>query len=157
MSEYQEPQQGINLQLQGPTEEQRRLFAQQAHDTAEIDNDAEAERALENLLEAIHGAISEATRPTPERFDESYAWEVYDSVQSWASVINYVVATFYAPSSPFRRRRAGFSRRVVNQLRQYVGQFTSLMQQAINQLPAAKGWSVAVTFPWTGVQVGLDF
>ena len=157
MSEYQDSQQGIDLELERPSEEQRIVFAEQANEIAEMDNDTEAESALANLLERIQGAISEATRVIPERFGETYAWDSYESIQSWASVINYVVATFYAPASPFRRRRAGFAQRVVNKLRQYVGQFTSLMKQAVSQIPGATGWSVAVTFPWAGVQVGLSF
>lgn len=87
--------------------------------------------------------------------DLAAANEVLATVEEWASVVSYVLATVYGPASPMPRRLVGWTKTVTARL-QRITKLLLTPLSAAAQVTGASSWSISVAFPW-GVSVGLSW
>lgn len=125
------------------------------------DIDAEMENHVESLLARVEEVAQQSlTHEVPfmyfEEPEESWGDRLFGAVSAWASIASYVTASLYAPQSPLRRGLAGWSTKIGSQLQRIVRVLLAPLCTAA-RLIGAPSWSIAVSFPWAGVQVGLGW
>jgi hypothetical protein len=140
--------------VNGPSEEFRQFVVERLTDISEVP-DFEAEQVVEETLETIGQEIARDVeyQEFPENPDAAY--DQLGAIHAWASVISTTVARVYAPTSPWRRKVAGFAKTVGSKLQWLVNLLLTPLRAAQAAL-GATGCDISVSFPW-GVSVGLSW
>lgn len=150
--------------IREPTDELRARIADQAQDLGNAGSDRridhDTEEAVEHLLSEIgYEAQSALTWDAPAYADDDpdrVGEQLFGSVSAWASLASYVLAAAYAPQSPLPPGLAGWGAKVQTQLQRVVQLLLAPLRTAAAFLGAST-WSISVSFPWAGVQVGLGW
>ncbi len=132
--------------MDGPSEEFRNHVARRAE---EVQSEEDLERLLGEIEEAVPAYRGE---PFPSEEDPL---DVLAAVDAWAALASYAVARFYAPSSPWPGRLAGWERSAARRLRSIAAKLEPRLRAAA-QFAQARSWSIGVSFPW-GVQISLTW
>lgn len=115
-----------------------------------------AEQVVLNALEQMEGAIrDDVQRPMPDLTDETVAYDQLGAIEAWASAISTVVGRVYAPTSPWRRRVAGWAKNVASRIRWLTGLLLTPLRTIASAL-GASSFSIGLGFPW-GVSVSLSW
>ena len=140
--------------MDGPSESLRQAIVGMLHGIDEAP-DLWAEQQLMQAMGVIEeGISSDIERVEPELSSDS-ARDVLSAVESWTSVISAAVARVYAPTSPWKRRIAGWAKEVANKIRWITNLLLAPLKGAAIVL-GASSWSIGINFPW-GVSVGLSW
>jgi hypothetical protein len=145
-----------------PPEEFRMEISNRAQD---IPGGPEINSKMEDLVEQLLSRVEEVargalTQDVPDIYldepDDIRGDRLFSAVNAWASIASYVTAKLYAPQSPLRSGLAGWSTKIDTQLQRIVRVLLGPLRTAA-RLIGALSWSIAVSFPWAGVQVGLGW
>lgn len=142
--------------MNGPSEALRQSIVAVSMDLGELP-DLVAEQRLLNTFDIIE---QEMARDVERQEDvgaenQAAAYEQLGAIDAWASVISTAVARMYAPTSPWRRKVAGWSKEIGKRMRWLVSLLLPPLQ-AVRRALGAPSCSISVGFPW-GVSVGLSW
>jgi hypothetical protein len=140
--------------MNGPSEIGRQAAVAALQDLDETP-DLIAEQRLLTVLEGIGEAIRSDIERTERELNSDSALDELGAIESWASVISAAVARVYAPTSPWKRRAAGWAKEVASRLRWLTNLLLTPLKAAAVALGAVS-WSISMNFPW-GVSVGLSW
>jgi hypothetical protein len=140
--------------VNGPSLEFREFVVARLADIGDAP-DPQAEQVVEELLDTIGQEIAGDLQyqEFPESPDAAY--DQLGAIHAWASVISTAVGRVYAPTSPWRRKVAGFAKTVGTKLQWLVNLLLTPLRAAQAAL-GATGCDISVSFPW-GVSVGLSW
>jgi hypothetical protein len=154
--------------MRGPTDEQRERYGNRAVEVAyrHVDNDVryvagDVEASLQEILDDLLGELAEDVdsdddwQRLPATDDIAAAEHVLASIEAWSALASYVVASLYAPQSPFPRGFGGWASGVAERLRDVTTRLHGPMT-AVARVLRPDSWSIGVGFPW-GVSVGLSW
>lgn len=140
--------------MDGPSENLRQEIVWQVQNLDEAP-DRVVEQQLLQTLQVIEQEIRfDIERIEPELNSVS-ARDMLGAIDSWASVISSVVARVYAPTSPWKRKVAGWAKEVADSLRWLTNLLLTPLRVAAGAL-GASSWSIGLNFPW-GVSIALSW
>jgi hypothetical protein len=141
--------------MNGPSEPLR-----QAVVALSMDLDERPDLFAEQSLLRIFDIIGEEMNSDLERQEDlgdnrESAYDQLGAIDAWASVISTAVARMYAPTSPWRRKVAGWAKKVAERLRWLTGLLLTPLR-AVAAVLGATSYGISVAFPW-GVSVDLSW
>jgi hypothetical protein len=140
--------------MNGPSENLRQATVAQLQNLDDTP-DRVAEQRLLQALQFIEGEISSDIERIEPELNPDSARDLLSAVDSWASVISSAVARVYAPTSPWKRRVAGWAKEVADRLRWITNLLLTPLRLAAGVL-GASSWSIGLNFPW-GVSIALSW
>ena len=153
---------GDNVWIWDPPEDFRIEISNWAEDIPDgLEINSQMEDHVESLLARVEEfAQRSLTHQIPftyyDEAEDTWGDRLFGAVSAWASIASYITAKLYAPQSPLRRGLAGWSTKIGSQLQRIVRVLLAPLQTAA-KLIGALSCSIAVSFPWAGVQVGLGW
>jgi hypothetical protein len=140
--------------MNGPSIEFRQAVVERLANISEI-SDSEAEQVVLDTLDMIGEEIIRDLQYQEFPGSPDAAYDQLGAVDAWASVISTPLARAYAPTSPWRRKVAGWAKTVGSKLQWLVNLLLAPLRAAQAAL-GASGCDISVSFPW-GVSVGLSW
>ena len=140
--------------MHGPSEEARQQIVGMLQATRDLP-DLIAEQRLLEALNAIEIELRRDLEERPSLDSETVAYAQLGAIESWASVVSSAVARVYAPTSPWRRKVAGWASHVAARIRWLANLLLTPLAAVANFL-GARSWSIGLNFPW-GVSVSLTW
>jgi hypothetical protein len=141
--------------MYGPSDSLRHSVVVVSMDLDELP-DFLVEQRIISTLELIGQEIaSDVERQEDVGESQEAAYDLLGAIDAWASVISTAVARTYAPTSPWRRKVAGWAKNVAERLRWLVKMLLGPLQ-AVRVALGATSCGIGVAFPW-GVSVDLSW
>jgi hypothetical protein len=138
--------------MQGPSDEQRWNIGAQAEDIT-------TEFQLEDLLQSIEAMIKQDIGPGVQ-LNEGQVEQANSELAAactWASVVSYVVVSFYGPTSPLRKDDgAGWAKKAVERLQRIAKAIADFLRGVVSVV-GATGFSISVGAPWPVLAIALNW